>query len=224
MWLVVLACRADPEPSDAPTPPPSAAEVESALREQLPTLLRLPIRPALDAFLSITAAVEPGAPCPPYLETFDGPGYLTRYFGWFQEDGRCDLASGGAIDGYAEEYLYWDPAGERGDLTQYHYDEVLLEGRLTSPEGFSLAGYVYLDELYRPLPDGERRYLGLVGDLAWDGPLAWSGGDLRGSWLDHGWGAYLEQSWSREGGKTTMQVTGGLDGFDGPVAAIAVQD
>jgi hypothetical protein len=223
MWWL-LACTTSPSPrTGRPEPPPSAVALEEALEAGLPALLRLPVGEVIDAFLAITDAVRPGAPCPPYLETFEGPGYLTRYFGYFQEDGRCELSSGGAIDGYAEEYLYWDADGARGDPERYRFDEVLLEGRLTSPEGYSLVGYTYLDELVRPLPDGERRYLGLVGDLAWEGPLAWSGGDLRGSWLDHGWGAYLEQSWSRSGADASMRVTGGLDGLDGPIAAVTLQ-
>lgn len=223
MWWLLACTPSTPRPGAEP-PLPSARELEAALEAHVPALLRLPIGDAIDAFLAITSAVAPGEPCPPYLESFAGPGYLTRYFGYFQEDGRCALSSGGAIDGYAEEYLYWDADGERGDPARYRFDEVLLEGRLTSPEGFSLVGYTYLDELVRPLPDGERRYLGLVGDLAWEGPLAWSGGDLRGSWLERGWGAYLEESWSRAGARASVRVTGGLDGLDGPLVAVTLQD
>ena len=195
---------------------PSAAEAEAAFAEFIPELLRLDIRGALDAYLSITSAIAPGRPCPPYLETFEGEGYRTRYFGYYLEDGRCTLDNGGSIDGYGEEYLYWDDG--------YFFDEVLLEGTLTSVEGFQLFGYGYLDDLHRVTPTFERRYRGLVGDLTWSGPLTWSGGDMSDSWLARGYGGYLDQSWQRSADGVQLLVNGGLDRLEGPITAISVQD
>jgi len=218
----------DPSPWDPDLPPEATStalltphDVSTGVETWLPYLLALDIPTAQRAYLDISASFGADPTCPAYLEEHEGEGYQTRYWGYFLEDGSCTTSDGAGLNAYGEEYFYDQDAAH----TRLDWTELLLEGRITSPEGYALFGYTYLDDYTLTYGDGSAYwYRGLLGDLDWSGPLTWSGGSVAGTWLEAGYGARLEMSAYKVGDHTKLSGVGSLDHLPGAVSAISIQD